>query len=125
MKTTFLDSDAFDDPNLEKAVSGKGTFLFAIPATASLPQGIQQKISAITGGTDMPAGTGPSYDAIKIIAAAIAKAGTNPDQLAAAIRATQYDGVSGQIAFDQNGDLTTVAYTVEQIENGKGVVVPQ
>jgi branched-chain amino acid transport system substrate-binding protein len=125
MKTKFLDSDAFDDPNLEKAVSGKGTFLFAIPATASLPQDLQKKISAITGGTDMPAGTGPSYDAIKIIAAAIIKTGTNPDRLADAIRATQYDGVSGHIAFDQNGDLTTVAYTVEQIKNGGAVVISQ
>ena len=90
-----------------------------------LPQALQQKISAITNGTDMPEGTGPAYDAVKILAAAMTKAGTNPDQLADAIRATQYDGVSGHIAFDENGDLTTAAYTVKQIKNGGAVVVPQ
>jgi branched-chain amino acid transport system substrate-binding protein len=123
MKTKFFGSDGFDDPKLQKAVSGKGTFLFAIPATAALPPALQQKISAITGKPDMPVGTGNSYDAVKIIAAAIAKAGTDPDKLAAALRATQYDGVSGRIEFDQNGDITTAGYTVKQIQNGSAVEV--
>ena len=123
MKTKFLGSDGLSDPKLEKAVSGKGTFLFVIPATALLPQDLQNKILAISGGTDITVGTGNAYDSIKIIAAAIAKAGTNPDQLAAAIRATSYNGVSGQIAFDQNGDDTMSAYVVDQIQNGTAVQI--
>lgn len=71
----------------------------------------------------MPVGTGPSYDAVKILAAAMTKVGTDPDKLADAIRTTQYDGVSGKISFDQNGDLVTAAYTVEEIKNGSAVVV--
>ncbi len=123
--TKFLGADAFDDPKFQKAVSGDGTFLYTVMATASFSQDLQQKIFAITGGTDIPECTGNAYDAVKILAMNIAKAGTDPNQLAAAIRATSYDGVSGHIAFDQNGDDTTAAYVVKQIQNGTAVQVSQ
>ena len=125
IKTKFLASDSWDDTNLQKAVSGKGTFLFVIPAATTLPTDLQAKILTISGGTEIPVGTATAYDAVKIISMAMAKAGSDPDALAAAIRATQYTGVSGQIAFDENGDLTTAAYEVKQIENGSAVVVQQ
>ena len=124
IKVKVLGADGLDDPKLQKAVSGKGTYFYTTPATEVLPQALQQKISVITNGTDMPEGTGPAYDAVKILATAMTKAGTDPDQLAAAIRAMQYDGVSGKIAFDENGDLTTAGYTIKQIENGGAVVGP-
>ena len=91
--------------------------------TTSLSQDLQQKIFAITGGTDIPVCTANAYDAVKILASAVAKVGTDPDQLAATIRATSYNGVSGQIAFDQNGDDTMAAYVVDQIQNGTAVQI--
>lgn len=125
IKTEFLGSDAWSDNDLQKTVSGKGTYLFVVPVQTTLPADLQAKILAISGGTEIPIGTANAYDAVKILSMAIGKAGTNPDALADAIRATQYNGISGQIAFDQNGDLTTPAYQVEQIENGSAVVVSQ
>ena len=125
IKTKFLGSDAWEDTSLQKVVSGKGTFLYVVPVQAQLPADLQTKILAVSGGTEITVGTGSAYDALKIFAMAITKAGTDPDKLADAIRATDYTGVSGHIAFDQNGDLTTAAYEVKQIKNGGAVVVSQ
>jgi branched-chain amino acid transport system substrate-binding protein len=125
IKVPFLGPDSWDDPSLQKAVSGAGNFFYTLPAQSVIPQDIQTKIFAITKGTQITAGVANDYDNVKILAAAIAKVGTDPDRLADAIRATQYAGISGQIAFDQNGDLTTATYQVKQIKNGGAVVVPQ
>jgi branched-chain amino acid transport system substrate-binding protein len=123
IKTEFLGADAWDDPSLHKAASGKGKFVYTLPAAANLSPDLRTKILAISGGAEIPEGTANAYDAAKILALDIAKVGTDPDKLADAIRATQYDGVSGHIAFDQNGDLTSVAYQVKQIENGTAVTI--
>jgi branched-chain amino acid transport system substrate-binding protein len=123
--TKFLSTDGWDDASLHKAVSGKGVFMYTLSAVANLPADLRSKILAISGGTEIPIGTANAYDAVKILAMDIAKVGIGPDKLADAIRATQYNGVSGHIAFDQNGDLTSAAYQVKQIENGTSVKISQ
>jgi len=125
MKTTFFGGDAWDDPNLQQKLSGQGTFLYTVFATPAMPQDLQQKILAISGGTSIPECAPTAYPAAQVLAAALAKGGTNPDLLATALRATSYDGISGHIAFDQNGDLTTAAYIVKQFKNGGAVQISQ
>jgi branched-chain amino acid transport system substrate-binding protein len=39
------------------------------------------------------------------------------------LASTQYKGITGDISFDEKGDLTTKAVTVYQVKNGKWVVV--
>lgn len=122
IKTTFLGADAWDDPSLFPVVSGKGTFFYSLPKS-DIPDSFKLKIQAKTGNDTIPVGTTSAYDEVKILAAAIAKVGTDPDKLADAIRATKYDGVSGHIEFDQNGDLKAAAYVVKKIENGTATEV--
>lgn len=60
-----------------------------------------------------------SYDATKVMAAAIAKAGsTEGPKILEALKATDMDAVCGRIKFDANGD-TIKAVAMIKIENGE------
>lgn len=122
IKTTFFGGDAWGDTKLHKEVSGKGNFLFSEPS-APIAADFKAKILAITKGEQVPPFTSQIYDAVKIAAAALTKAGIDPDKLQEEIRKTNYNGVSGQISFDENGDLKTANYVVKKIENGTAVEV--
>ncbi len=122
ISTVFLGGDAWGDPKMQQAVSGRGTLYF-VEADMLLTDEFKAKILARSGGDQVPLGTANAYDNVYIIASAIAKAGTDPDMLANTIRATRYTGISGNIEFDENGDLKTASYVVKKIENGSAVVV--
>ena len=123
IKTKILGADAWDDPKLQKNVSGLGLYLLYTKPVSNPPDSFKQSISAKTGGNEIPVGTPNAYDNVKILAMAMSQVGTNPDALQQAIRQTKYDGVSGHIEFDQNGDLTTASYVVSKIENGSAMEV--
>lgn len=122
IKVTIFGADAWDDPSVAPAVSGNGTLYYSVPMN-NVPDDFKTKILAITGSEEVPVGSTNAYDEVKILAAAIAQVGTDPDKLADAIRAVSYDGISGHIEFDQNGDVKDAGYLVKQIANGKAVVV--
>jgi branched-chain amino acid transport system substrate-binding protein len=64
------------------------------------------------------------YDAVKVLADAMKRAdSTDPKVYLPKLASTQYKGVTGDISFDEKGDLTTKAVTVYQVKNGKWVVV--
>jgi branched-chain amino acid transport system substrate-binding protein len=64
-----------------------------------------------------------TYDIMYLLRNAIAKAGTNPQHLRDAISANggadpPFEGVTGAIAFDENGDVPRQPVVVGRIENG-------
>ncbi|HEX4940449.1 MAG TPA: ABC transporter substrate-binding protein, partial [Candidatus Kapabacteria bacterium] len=60
------------------------------------------------------------YDAVMVLAAAMKKADSiEPATFLPAIAATQHDGVTSQIRFDDKGDLVGGAITLYRIESGK------
>jgi branched-chain amino acid transport system substrate-binding protein len=122
IQTKFLGADAWGDPKLQKEVSGRGDFTFTEPATP-LTEEFKVKILAKTGGDQVPLGTGQAYDNVKIITEVIKTVGTDPEKMQQAIRQIKYQGVSGQIEFDANGDLTSASYTVKQIKDGQAVEI--
>lgn len=92
-------------------VSAKSSDDFAKKFNAAYPD---LKISGV--------GTVQAYDATNILINALKTVGTNnPDKLAETIRATKYEGVSGSIEFDENGDMTEANYVVKKLL-GKGKV---
>ncbi len=123
IKTQFLGGDTYTDTTIQTKVSGKVNILYTLPVQVSLPQDFKDKVLAITKGTEITLGTPEAYDAMKLFAINIAKVGTDPDKLADAIRATQYNGLSGDIAFDQKGDLTSASYVVWKIEKGSATLL--
>ena len=61
-----------------------------------------------------------AYDATNIILQAIRQAGTTSgSKIVPAIRAVDYSGALGRIAFDAKGDVTGSAYVVWKVEGGK------
>ncbi len=57
------------------------------------------------------------YDAAKILAAAIERAGsTDKDAIVAALNETKYDGVTGHITFDENGDPLKPISIIEVVD---------
>lgn len=123
MKTQFLGADGWGDPKLWKAVSGKGNFLFTTPMNSS-PDEFRQKVFAKTGGKDIPVCTTNAYDNMKMIAEVLKKVGaTDTDAIQSALRAMKYDGVSGHIEFDANGDVTVANYSVNRMHDGTATEV--
>ena len=60
-----------------------------------------------------------AYDAMKVLAAAIERAGsTEHAKLAAAMRASDHAGVTGRVRYDAKGDITGGAVTLYQVNNG-------
>lgn len=124
MRTQVLGGDAWDDPKLWKAVSGKGAFSFVV-VSPPLADEFKAKIAAKTKSDQVPVGTPQAYDDVKMIAQIISQVGTDPDKMQAALRQIQYDGVSGHISFDEHGDVKTAAYIIKKIEKGTAVEVKQ
>ncbi|MEK7208821.1 MAG: ABC transporter substrate-binding protein [Patescibacteria group bacterium] len=120
IKTRILAGDTFSDPKLKKEASGKADILFTQTITPSGGEFLT-KLTAKTKVDQMPLCAPQAYDAVKILTKSANEVGLDPDKLADAIRATNYIGVSGQINFDVNGDLTSAAYKVSRITDGKSV----
>ena len=64
------------------------------------------------------------YDGVMVIAAAMKAANsTDPAKYLPALAKIKYPGVTADIEFDQNGDLTKGLLTIFQVKNGKWEVV--
>ena len=61
-----------------------------------------------------------TYDAVMVMAAAMKKAdSTEPAKYLPELAKTNYNGVTGNIQFDSNGDLLNGSVTVYQVKNGQ------
>jgi branched-chain amino acid transport system substrate-binding protein len=61
-----------------------------------------------------------AYDAVYVIAEAIKRAGkVDKAAIVAAMPATNYTGVTGQIAFDEKGDIKNGAISMFNVKDGK------
>lgn len=65
-----------------------------------------------------------AYDAANMIVAAIKQANSlDPVRLNQALHSMKYQGLSGTISFDAQGNLNNPPYTVFQVQNGKWVAM--
>lgn len=61
-----------------------------------------------------------AYDAVGVLIAAVEKAdSTDPQKYLPALRASAYQGVTGSIAFDSEGNLKNPTFTVYQVKDNK------
>ncbi|MCX8114906.1 MAG: branched-chain amino acid ABC transporter substrate-binding protein [Burkholderiaceae bacterium] len=71
-------------------------------------------------GTDVQIYSPYSYDAVYVIADAIKRAGkVDKAAIVAAMPATNYAGVTGQIQFDEKGDIKNGAISMFRVKDGK------
>jgi branched-chain amino acid transport system substrate-binding protein len=75
-------------------------------------------------GTDSLTYSPFAYDAAWVAINAMRQAGSaKPADFVPALRATQYEGITGKIAFDANGDLKHPTSTLYQVKGGSWVPV--
>lgn len=71
-------------------------------------------------GVDVQAYAGYAYDGVKLLAAAMQAAGSaEPQKYLPALKAIQYQGASGQVAFDEKGDRKNAALTLYTFKAGQ------
>lgn len=120
----FLDGDAGDDPNIIK-LAGDAAEGFratvAAPGSATFAQRFGQKF-----GHEPIVCTTYSYDAAKIAAEVLKKAGNDGTKIKNELyKVKNYAGETGSISFDRNGDRTTAEYIIKEVRNGKfGIISP-
>ncbi len=118
MNTKVFGGDAWSDTDFQNKVDGTiGAQYVEIKTGTS--DSFTKKFNAAYPDLKIGVGTAQAYDATNILLNALKTVGTDPDKLADAIRATKYDGISGHIEFDQNGDMTEANYIVKKLL-GKG-----
>lgn len=122
MNAKLFGADAWDDPKIWDSVGAAGNgSLFTVVAPSA--KGFQEKFSNKTGKNDLTICAPQAYDAINIIANIMKKVGTNGESIKNELYAVKnYQGVSGLINFDSNGDLSSGNYIIKVVKDGK--VVP-
>jgi len=71
-------------------------------------------------GSDVQIYAPYSYDSVKLMVAAMVKAGSSdPAKYLPALAATKYEGVTGPISFDAKGDILGGALTLKTIKGGQ------
>ncbi len=75
-------------------------------------------------GTDILTYSPFAYDAAWVAINAMRQANSaKPADFVPALRATQYEGITGKIAFDANGDLKNPTSTLYQVKDGRWIAV--
>jgi branched-chain amino acid transport system substrate-binding protein len=117
----FLGTDAWADPKLfnETRESAEGTEWLEVKSYAA-PQNFQTKMAAKLGTDEIPACGPQSYDIVYLLKKAIENSGeTAGAGLKNELYKTKLQGISGDIEFDQNGDLKKAEYVIKTVQNGK------
>jgi len=124
---TFMGPDGMDSPDYAElgGEAAVGTYYTSVAGPASLYPNAAQFIEDYTAAFGEPPTpfAAQSYDATGIVLAAIERAITanggelpTREQVAAEVRSTEnYEGITGTITFDDNGDPETSNYYVLQV----------
>lgn len=117
LKMKIFGADAWGDTKFIKEADPRADIMY-VEAANSPTDDFKTKLLAKTGGDQVPTGAPQAYDAMKVLAIAMTSVGLDGDAIQDALRKTDFDGVSGKIKFDQNGDITTASYKIKKIAGG-------
>lgn len=123
LEKPLLGSDGWDDPALWSAAgnAGEGAMYttVSVPENKEFLEALEKEVGK--GNAAVPF-SAQAYDAVYIMADALKKCGENSDCIKEELYKVQgFEGISGTIGFDKNGDLTTANYAIKVVENGKAV----
>lgn len=123
IKTQVLGADGADDPatlaTLGNAANG---FTLTVPSGAG--EEFNAKFKA-KYGTDAGAYAAQSYDAVMVLAKAAAETDGSGEAMKGYLYTVDYDGVTGEVKFDSNGDVTSAKYDLKKWEDGKFTLLKQ
>lgn len=112
------------DPKLQKDIKDlKLAVFYPEIVTPKSPDSFRSAVLAKTGGDQVPVSAPQAYDNVKIITEMMKEFGTDTEKIQEEMHKLSYDGISGHIQFDANGDLTSANFVMKQIVNGEAVDV--
>jgi len=119
----ILSTDGVDSPQFPK-LAGKdaeGVILTTDFSRQDPRQKVQDFIKnykAKYGGGTPDFLAASAYDCVEVLADAIKRGGTTPEQIKAALPATKIEGVAGNVSFDQNREVVKTIFLVK-VQNGE------
>ncbi len=119
----ILSTDGVDSPEFPK-LAGKdaeGVILTTDFSRQDPRQKVQDFIKnykAKYGGGTPDFLAASAYDSVEVLADAIKRGGTTPDQIKAALPASKVEGVAGNVSFDQNREVVKTIFLVK-VQNGE------
>ncbi len=120
--TKMLGGDGSDDPAVIQTAGNAAEgfqFTVASPGTTAFEEKFRSKFNA-----GLLVCTSYGYDAAKIAGEVLKKAGNDGTAIKNELyKVRDFNGASGTISFDSNGDRTNAAYIIKEVKNGKFEVV--
>jgi len=123
IKAQFLGADSFSEPTIAKVAGPAANgVIYTVPSPGYGPkyQRFARKYQVRFG--EVPNyNAAAGYDSLWVVAEAVRRAGKlDPDAIRQALRETRgFEGVSGTITFDANGDVTSKGFDIKRLEGGK------
>ena len=123
IEAKILGADAWDDPKIsEQAGEAAEGLMYTMPFSP-LTKEFKTAMEAKTGGKELTVCTPQAYDAVNIIAEIMKKVGTDSEKIKDELyKVEEYEGVSGIITLDENGDLAAASYIIKTVKDGKQVL---
>jgi branched-chain amino acid transport system substrate-binding protein len=119
----ILGADAWDDPKIWSEAGSAGDGVMYVFIFADVSDEFKAKVKAATGSEEVSVGVPQAYDAVKIFAQVMKQVGTDRTAIKDALYDVDFNGVSGRIQFDENGDLKEAKYAVKIAQDGKASVL--
>jgi len=118
IKSQILGTETMDDPNIPNKVGDAAEGVIYSKPYSPLTDDFKKAMRENLGNDEIIAGAPNAYDAVKIIANILKKVGPDGEEIKNELyKVKNYQGISGKISFDDNGDLETTQFTVKQIKN--------
>jgi branched-chain amino acid transport system substrate-binding protein len=117
-------ADTLSDPDIAEGAGAAYNGARYVILKDGASQEFRAKMAQRTGGVELVPGSTNAYDAVMILARAVANAGDNTTAVKQWLYAMPpYAGETGSIQFDSNGDLASAQFSLYEIQNGKSVVI--
>lgn len=118
INVSVIGGDGWDDPKIWNEVKDAGEGVRYTLQYAALPESFKSKMKTKTGSEEITLCTPNAYDAVNIIANVMNKAGTNSIKIKDELyKVSNYQGVSGTITLDENGDLASADFVTKIVHN--------
>jgi branched-chain amino acid transport system substrate-binding protein len=120
VKVKILGADSWSDTKFQNDIDGALGAQYIEVKTGSSDE-FTNKFKTAYPDLKIGFGVPQAYDATQILLNAIKAVGTDDKaKLSDTVRATKFDGISGHIEFDQNGDMLGANYVIKKLlGNGK------
>lgn len=122
LNVKFLGGESWNDSKILREAGVAAENIMYSVYLSSLTEEFKALMKEKTRSDEIIQCSPPAYDAVMIIANILRKVGSDSTKIKDELyKIKNYQGVSGTISFDENGDLTTANYILKIVKDGKAV----